>query len=263
MTNLFKKGDFLFSAQSNGKRAVCPATISVLVNILSKWECNAELRKISLKCFAKMAIVLHRSSPVERQIELLTVCQLYLSVIDTLLNTKQFMARPFDEKFDLAGNGDVYMDLNALSAAIDNIECILSENQSRAPICYAMVEANFIPMLANVPKKVKQWEFDTQKLVASIAKAIVLLSRTSDMVVTILKCSRHIDTLFAGLRALGKPSRALVKRCIELAYDDQKCEIVFGEVVTHMLEWIKDMHDAEQSYVAETLLKISTQNLAW
>lgn len=249
--------------QSNGKRAVCPATVSVLINILSKWECNAELRHISLKCIAKMAIVLHRSSPVERQIELLTICQMYLGVIDTLLGTKQFLARPFDEKFDLAGNEDVYIDLNALSAAIDNVECILSESQSRASICYAMVEANFIPMLANVAKRVKQWEFDTQKLVASVANAIVLLSRTSDSVVSNLKCSRHIDTLFAGFRALGRPSRALVERCIELAYDVKKSEIVFGEVVIHMLGWIKDMHDVEQSYVAETLLKISTQNLAW
>lgn len=210
-----------------------------------------------------MAIVLHRSSPVERQIELLTICQMYLGVIDSLLNTKQFLARSFDDKFDLAGNEDVYIDLNALSAVIDNLECILSEGQSRAPICYAMVEANFIPMLANVPKKVKQWDFDTQKLAASVAKAIVLLSRTSELVVTNLKCSRHIDTLFAGFRALGKPSRALVERCIELAYDEKKSEMVFGEVVIHMIEWIKDMQEAEQTYVAERLWKISTQNLAW
>lgn len=210
-----------------------------------------------------MAIVLHRSSPVERQIELLTICQMYLGVIDTLLNTKQFLARPFDDKFDLDGNDDIYIDLNALSAAIENVACFLSEQQSRAPICYAMVEANFIPMLVNVPKKVKQWEFDTQKMAASVANAIVLLSRTADLVVINLKNSRHIDTLFAGFRALGKPSRALVERCIELAYDEKKSEIVFGIVVIHMIEWIKDMHETEQTYSAETLLKISTQNLMW
>lgn len=242
---------------------MCPATVSVLINILSKWECNAELRNVSLKCIAKMAIVLHRSSPVERQIELLTICQMYLGVVESLLGTKQFSARPFDEKFDLDGNDEMYIDLNALTAAIDNVECMLSETQSRAPICYAMVEANFIPMLANVPKKVKQWEFDTQKLAASVANAIVLLSRTSDLVVTNLKHSRHIDTVFAGFRAMGKPSRTLVERCLELAYDEKKAEIVFGEVVSHMIGWIKDMHDAEQMYVAETLLKVSTQNLAW
>ena len=46
-------------------RAICPATVSILSNILSKWECNAEIRKTGLKCYALMAIVLQRSSPEE------------------------------------------------------------------------------------------------------------------------------------------------------------------------------------------------------
>lgn len=46
-------------------RAICPATVSVLKNILSKWECNSDIRKPALKCFAIMAIVLQRSSPEE------------------------------------------------------------------------------------------------------------------------------------------------------------------------------------------------------
>lgn len=46
-------------------RAICPATVSMLINLISKWHCDAELRKTSLKCYALMAIVLQRSSPVE------------------------------------------------------------------------------------------------------------------------------------------------------------------------------------------------------
>lgn len=46
-------------------RAICPATVSMLINLISKWHCDAELRKASLKCYALMAIVLQRSSPVE------------------------------------------------------------------------------------------------------------------------------------------------------------------------------------------------------
>lgn len=46
-------------------RAICPATVSVLTEILSKWECNANIRETGLKCFAIMAIVLQRSSPEE------------------------------------------------------------------------------------------------------------------------------------------------------------------------------------------------------
>lgn len=51
--------------QQNGKRAVCPATVSVVIDVLSKWECNRDIRELALKCFALMAIVLQRTSPEE------------------------------------------------------------------------------------------------------------------------------------------------------------------------------------------------------
>lgn len=242
-------------------RAVCPATVSILINILSKWECNVELRSIALKCFAKMTIVLHRSSPVERQIDLLTVCQLYLDVIQSLTNTKEFLTRPFDDKFDLSTNDERYIDLNALTSAIDNIKCILSEDQSRAPICYAMIEANFLSILVNIPKQIRQWEFDTQKLAASVVHAIVLLTRASTTAMNSLRANSYITQLFSGVRSLGKPTKALVERCIDLAFNEEKNEVAAGEVVLNLIEWIKDMHMNDQSYVSERLVDICTKNL--
>lgn len=242
-------------------RAVSPATVHVLKNILSKWECNAELRNISLKCFAKMAIVLHRSSPVERQIELLTICQLYLDVIFALLKTEQFLTRPLDEKFDIFHNEENHIDLNALTAVIDNIECMLSESQSRTQICNAICEANFISALAIIPKQVKQWEIDTQKLAATVVKAIVFLSRDSSQ--TNLVNSSNISNLFAGIKSLGKPSKLLIEKCIDLAYDEKKNEIILGKVITHLLVWIKDMNENEQIFVTETMLRICVRNLSW
>lgn len=245
-------------------RAVCPATVSVLMSVLSKWECNAELRAVALKCFAKMVMVLHRSSPVERQIELLTVFQLYLDVILTLLNTKQFVRRPFEEKFDLAtAEEDNYIDLGALSAVIDNVECILSEQQSRVPICNVIIEANYLGTLAGVPKRVQKWEFDTQMLSTSIVRAVAILRRTAPIANSILSTTPHISNLFEGIKSLGKPSKVLIEQCIELTYDDEKKEIIFAEIITHLLDWIKDIHESEQLFVTETLLKICTQNLSW
>lgn len=244
-------------------RAISPATVSVLINILSKWECNPELRQITLKCFAQMAIVLHRSSPAERQIDLITMCQLYLDVINTLLKTKQFLTKPFDEKFDIASNENGCIDLNSLSAVIDNIECMLSEKQSRTQISYAIVEANFIEILANIPRQIKAWEFDTQRLTVCILRAFVLLSRTSPQIVANLKTTSNICTLFAGIKALGKPTRNIVTMLIDLAYNEERNEILFGSVIKKLIEWIKDMHENEQIYVSEVLLKICIQNLSW
>lgn len=244
-------------------RAVCPATVSVLINILSKWECNAKLREIVLKCFAKMVIVLHRSNPVERQIDLLMVFQLYLDVMLTLLKTKQFDRRPFDEKFEVGANADDYIDLNALTAVVDNIESILSENQSRLLISTVIIEANYIPTLAGIPKRVQKWEFDRQKLASSVIRALAMLCRTAPIVINILNNPPHVATLFEGIKSLGKPTKILIEQCIDLAYDSNKKEIMFGEIVTHLISWIKDMQESEQLYVADTLFKICAQNISW
>lgn len=255
---------FFFSFfQSNGMRAVCPATVTVLINILSKWECNSDLRSIVLKCFAKMVIVLHRSSPVERQIEMLTVFQLYLEVIFTLLKTHQFDRRPFQEKFNLDADTDDYIDLGALSAVIDNIALFLSENQSRLSISAIIIEANYIATLAGIPKRIHKWEFDRQKLATSVVKAMAILRKTAPLVVNILCNTQHIATLFDGIKLLGKPNELLIEQCIELAYDNDKKEIIFGEIVVHLVDWIRDMHEKEQCHVSESLLSICSQNLSW
>lgn len=250
--------------QPNGMKAVCPATVTVLLEILSKWECNAELRDIALKCFAKMVIVLHRSNPVERQIDLLMVFQLYLDMILTLLKTRQFERRPFDEKFDVtASNDDDYIDLNALTNVIDNIENILSETQSRLPISTIIIEANYIATLAGIPKRVQKWEFDRQKLATSVIRALAMLRRTISNATNLYCMTPHISTLFDGIKLLGKPTKILIKQCIELAYDSDKKEIIFGEIATHLVSWIKDMQENEQLFIGETLYRICSQNISW
>lgn len=243
-------------------RAVCPATVSVLMNILSKWECNAELRAIVLKCFAKMVIILHRSNPVERQIDVLTVFQSYLDVIQTLLKTRQFERRPFDVSTTTAADSD-NVDLNALTAVVDNMESILSESQSRLPISHVIVEAHYIATLTSIPKRIHKWDFDRQKLAASVVRALALLRCIAPNMVTDLPNQAHIATLFDGLKLLGKPTKPLIEQCIELAYDANKKDIIFGEIVTYLVSWIKDMHETEQLHVAETLYRICSQNMSW
>lgn len=72
--------------QHNGMRAICPATVSMLINLISKWHCDAKLRKTSLQCYALMAIVLQRSSPVEVCLRLQTKKEFFL--IKNILSAK-------------------------------------------------------------------------------------------------------------------------------------------------------------------------------
>lgn len=46
-------------------KAVCPATVSILLRILSRWESSTALRILTLRCYALMVIVSQKSSPEE------------------------------------------------------------------------------------------------------------------------------------------------------------------------------------------------------
>lgn len=51
--------------QRNGMRAICPATVSIIMRILEQWESASSLRRVALNCYALMVIVLQKSSPEE------------------------------------------------------------------------------------------------------------------------------------------------------------------------------------------------------
>lgn len=90
-----------------------------------------------------------------------------------------------------------------------------------------------------------------------------LLTSETNSITAIQKLSRNIPGLFAGLKALGKPTQKLLKMCINLAYNEERGEIIYAEVMVKLLEWIKDMHDDEQVFLAESILNICSENLNW
>lgn len=150
-------------------RAICPATVSMLINLISKWQCDAELRKTSLKCYALMAIVLQRSSPEEvgyiqlclmkdkkciqkhfqRQIDLVTICQSYIDAIHALVKTDHFLPKESDDQ------DEYYTDNNALTSIIDNVEMFLSDPQSKQQMFNYFAETNYFASISAVPNSIK------------------------------------------------------------------------------------------------------------
>lgn len=51
--------------------------------------------------------------------------------------------------------------------------------------------------------------------------------------------------------------------CINLAYNEERGELIYPEVMVKLLEWIKDMNENEQIFLAESILNICADNLNW
>lgn len=115
-----------------------------------------------------MAIVLQRSSPVEvcwirldnlflfyinltfqRQIDLVTICQSYIDAIHALVKTDHFLPKDDDDQ------EDGYMDGNALTSIIDNVEMFLSDPQSKQQMLNYFAETNYFASISTVPNSVK------------------------------------------------------------------------------------------------------------
>lgn len=107
------------------------------------------------------------------------------------------------------------------------------------------------------------WNIDTQALAISVVRSMYRLTSETDSVSSIQKLSRSVPVLFSGLKALGKPTQKLVKMCINLAYNEERGEIIYPEVMVKLLEWIKDMNEDEQVFLAESILNICAENLNW
>lgn len=233
------------------------------MNLLSKWECSTETRKSALNCFTIMCIVLQRSSPENCQIDLLTVMQLYLDSIRNLLKTEHFINKKLpDDNFEIATEElDDCIDVNALVATIENIGNLLCENESKARICFAISEANFLPELVKIPLKTKEWHTDLQSLAIKILQTLILLSRTSEQITSNLNTTGNLQYLFDGLKIYGKPSKILLQECLNLLYDKNKERITNGEILVELINWM-NIPEAEQHFLTENLLKITTLNLA-
>lgn len=211
-----------------------------------------------------MNIVLQRSSPEQRQIEMLTILQLYLDSIKELLKTERFMSRSFENSFEISEDDDdslTCIDVNALNSTILNISHLLCEEASQNQICNTILEANFIPILVEIPYKIKEWQIDLQSLDATIITTLTLLSRTSNNFNQVLSSCDYSKNLFDGLKSHGKPSTKLISECLNLFYNNETNLIVNGNVLIGLIQWINEMNENEQIFLAENLLKIFSKNL--
>ncbi|XP_021704634.1 neurobeachin-like protein 1 isoform X1 [Aedes aegypti] len=240
----------------NGLRAISPATVTIIMDILSKWESDSNLRQLVLQCFSMMAIILQKSSPEQRQIDLLTIFQLYLGAVHTLLETDHFMQKSSPaESFEVSPNDDNYIDVNALNAIIGIIEHFLPAHVNKHVLCNAMFEAKFIPSLVQIPERVKSWHIDHQTLGSTLVRNFHKLCSCSEKIHYNLMHTNNINVLFDGLKLFGRPSHDLVCDCLYFAFEGGDYHSLNARIVTKLVQWIPAMAESEQNYTSDVLLK--------
>ncbi|XP_055608825.1 neurobeachin-like protein 1 isoform X2 [Uranotaenia lowii] len=246
----------------NGLRAISPATVTVIMDIISKWESDGNLRQLVLQCFSMMVIILQKSSPEQRQIDLLTVFQLYMGAIQALQETQHFQQPTSPtESFELSLNDDNYLDVGALNAIIGTIENFLPEHVNKPVMCNAIFEAKFLPNLVQIPEQVKTWHIDHQLLGSTLVRSLHKLCSSSEKIHYNLMHTNNINILFDGLTKFGRPSRDLICDCLYFAFDGSDAYSLNALIVKKLVEWIPSIAEPEQNYLSDVLLKKCSANL--
>ncbi|XP_067645671.1 neurobeachin-like protein 1 isoform X3 [Eurosta solidaginis] len=257
-------GAVICGSQRNGMRAICPATVSVIMKIISQWESASELRLAALKCCALMVVVLQKSSPEERQIDLVTLIQLYCDALQTLLTTDHFISS-VSATFEIASDeesSDVIIDVNALTATVENVCLFLVDGVKAEIICEAIAETTLVDALINIPKHIKGWNINYSPALCATAKSLAVITRNSPSISEHLRVYDKLEKFFKNLRALAVPTDALLDACFNLAYNGQTNLLVLPEVVVKLIEWLPEMNEHEQIYLSNVILRGCTHNYA-
>ncbi|XP_055373526.1 neurobeachin-like protein 1 isoform X2 [Condylostylus longicornis] len=257
-------GSIISGSQNNGLRAICPATVSIIINIISKWECTKELRQTTLKCFALMVIVLQRSSPEERQIELVTIIQLYSDAIFNLLKIEHFKNKKNQttSHFEIIADetSEIPVDVTALQATIENVNLFLLNQSDPDYICSVIFETNLVDILISVPFKIEDWNINTEIILCNLIKILSSLTKSSNQIIKNINETKKIDKLFDGIQRLGKPTEKLLQLCFSLAFDNDVKSLVIPEVILKLIKWLTKMNENEQNYLSNLILKGCTHN---
>ncbi|BFF98031.1 neurobeachin-like protein 1 [Drosophila madeirensis] len=251
-------GAVICGSQRNGMKAICPATVSITMGILRQWESGNSLRRVALNCYALMVIVLQKSSPEERQIDLITLVQLYCDALQELLATKHFDSG--DINFDIASDADqdVAIDMAALSDTVAAVKLFLNGGED---ISEAIGETNLLELLTNLPKSIMPWHIAHSNSLCSTMEALATLTRHSLPSANQLRQAERIEKLFASLREFGPgPSVALLETCFMLGYNESERLLLLPEVMLQLLHWLPTLQEREQLHVTNLVLKGCTDN---
>ncbi|XP_063234189.1 neurobeachin-like protein 1 isoform X2 [Bacillus rossius redtenbacheri] len=239
-------GAVISGAQHNALRAICPATVNIVMGVISHPGAADEARQTAVQCFVVMARVLSRCSADQRQIEVGTILQFYQ---DSLVEAVSGEWREGSAQ--------------AVAGVVGALGLLLAEGSAGCQdIRDAMVDGQLLDTVVTVVEQSSRCSSERQMLATTCVKTITsILSGSSRGKERMAKTDAY-ERLFVALKTLGAPSRDLLTAVLSLATeDDESHTLQIAEVLLPLSHWLVDLEAEDQAWLAASLFRLCTTNL--
>ncbi|XP_046399154.1 neurobeachin-like protein 2 [Ischnura elegans] len=235
-------GGTISAAQHNGLRAICPATINILMDVIANADADESVCAVAFKCFIIMAHVLQKSPPEERQVELGMILQLYHTTINTLCTQMKTYEKP----------KILFISISTLGSLLD------VSDRVHSPLQDSLINSGFPELIVSVLEENKEFSSSAQQKLAviSVNSLTKLLSGNVRGKEKFSKAGGY-DQLFNALLSIGKPSDDLLKALFLMAVDGRLQNYLQNiEVVMFLLQNLNVVEASRQKKVCSSLHQI-------
>eukprot|EP00105_Crassostrea_gigas_P036363 XP_019920511.1 PREDICTED: neurobeachin-like protein 1 [Crassostrea gigas] len=250
-------GALMCGTQSNALKVITPATLDILLKMLSSSELSGpanelrqdllELKDLALKSIICMVHMIHGSSPDQRQVEVSQVMEGYMDVLTTA-----------DIQSEDGFNQQ--MQLSMIHAVNEMLTC-----QDRSALQVTLVSGGTFDSLVALLQKTSLTGSEAQSLAMSVLQVICSVLTGSINAKERFALRVGYGKFVEALKSLGQPSMALLKGVLNLVVEEEFCEdknhmIRNVQSALMLLCWLPDIQSKElQIWLAEHLCTLSSQ----
>ncbi|KAL5005989.1 hypothetical protein ScPMuIL_017147 [Solemya velum] len=250
-------GAIISGVQINALKAITPATLDVLLQVLStnqipgptneqRSELTA-LKDLVLKCIVRLVHVIHVGSPDQRQVEVSQVMEGYMQVLH---HTITHSDRKLHKKEICRNN---YNTINEMLAC-----------QDKKALQVIMVSGGTFDAFITLLQRTTLTGPEAQKLAMSVIKVLKTVLSGSSNAKERFGLRVGYSRFLEALKSLGQPSidllGAVLNLVVECEFVEKKCHAVCNTEATNMLlYWLPDIqsHDL-QIWLSENLRFLCT-----
>ncbi|XP_067013553.2 neurobeachin-like protein 1 [Anabrus simplex] len=240
-------GAVISGARHNALRAICPATVNIVMSVVSHTNASWEVRHTAVQCFVMMVHVLNQSSPDQRQIEVGTIVQLYQDAM------MELVTGDWHEKSS-----------DMLCEIVNALQKLMSDTQTQAQIQQVMVDNQMLETLSTIIEESLRFPSGNQQLATVCVDTMTVMLSGSSKGKERMLMTEGYDRLFLGLRALGQPSRDLLQALLSMATEGEEPEnnrLKNAEALLLLVQWLVEVDQEDQLWLAISVYQLCTASL--